>query len=94
MTRKSCAGHHRHSPAGLFHQDLEKLLDVFNITLARQQAHMEVKTTEIFLSSVSQLVGRNSKEGHRAVLIGLQLCGQFAEGFKVYVFIKKEKENL
>lgn len=27
-----------------FFQDLEKLLDVFNITLARQQAQMEVKT--------------------------------------------------
>lgn len=26
-----------------FWQDLEKLLDVFNITLARQQAQMEVK---------------------------------------------------
>lgn len=29
-------------------QDLEKVLDVFNITLGRQQAHMEVNTvTEI-----------------------------------------------
>lgn len=47
-----------------FHQDLEKVLDVFNITLARQQAHMEVNMmkTELqtqspvqFLSTVDQV---------------------------------------
>lgn len=31
----------------LFYQDLEKVLDVFNITLARQQAQMEVNLTYI-----------------------------------------------
>lgn len=48
MTSKTYASHFRYSREGLFHQDLEKNLDVFNITLARQQAHMEVKTMKIF----------------------------------------------
>lgn len=37
---------------GRFLQDLEKVLDVFNITLARQQAQMEVNLTRFGLNPV------------------------------------------
>lgn len=36
-----------------FHQDLEKVLDVFNITLARQQAQMEVNMVKTELQTQS-----------------------------------------
>lgn len=64
MNSKSYVSHLRHSPEGLFHQDLEKILDVFNITLARQQAHMEVKTMKTFQSSFYQLVDGNPEDDH------------------------------
>lgn len=37
---------------GCFRQDLEKVLDVFNITLARQQAQMEVNLNTLQLNPV------------------------------------------